>query len=60
MSQCGFVVADRRRRGDHYADQTKYLRVYITALRRKLEPDPSHPRYLLTASGLGYGFQRQS
>ena len=60
MTQCDFVVAERRRRGDHDTDQTNHLRVYIAALRRKLEPDPSHPRYLLIASGRGYRFQRQS
>ena len=43
--------------GPKFTDQTNYLRVYLAALRRKLEPDPSHPRYLLTASGLGYRFQ---
>ena len=46
--------------GPNYTDQTNYLRVYIAALRRKLEPDASHPRYLLTASGLGYRFQRRA
>ena len=43
--------------GPAYRGQTQYLRVYIAGLRRKLEPDPAHPRYLLTASGLGYRFQ---
>jgi two-component system, OmpR family, KDP operon response regulator KdpE len=43
--------------GPKFSDQVNYLRVYIAALRRKLEPDPSRPRYLLTASGLGYRFQ---
>lgn len=42
--------------GPAYRDQTNYLRVYIAALRRKLEPDPRNPRYLITASGLGYRF----
>ncbi|MCU1623775.1 MAG: DNA-binding response regulator [Frankiales bacterium] len=42
--------------GPAYVDQANYLRVYIAALRRKLEPDPRHPRYLITASGLGYRF----
>ncbi len=44
--------------GPNYTNQVNYLRVYIAALRRKLEPDPSNPRYLITASGLGYRFQR--
>jgi two-component system KDP operon response regulator KdpE len=43
--------------GSGYTGQSNYLRVYIAALRRKLEKDPSHPRHLITASGLGYRFQ---
>jgi two-component system KDP operon response regulator KdpE len=43
--------------GPAYSGQTNYLRVYIAALRRKLERDPSNPRHLLTASGLGYRFE---
>ena len=42
--------------GPAYRDQTNYLRVYMAALRRKLEPVPGKPRYLVTASGLGYRF----
>ena len=34
--------------------ETHYLRVYMTHLRRKLEPDPAQPRYLLTEPGVGY------
>ena len=37
--------------------ETHYLRVYIAQLRRKLEPDPSHPRYLITEPGAGYRFE---
>ncbi|HET7901877.1 MAG TPA: response regulator [Candidatus Nanopelagicales bacterium] len=44
--------------GPAYATQTNYLRVYMAQLRRKLEPDPAAPRYLLTAPGLGYRFDR--
>jgi two-component system KDP operon response regulator KdpE len=43
--------------GPAYRGQLQYLRVYIAGLRRKLEPEPAQPRYLLTASGLGYRFQ---
>ena len=43
--------------GPTYTDQANYLRVYMAALRRKLEPDPGEPRYLITVSGLGYRFQ---
>ena len=44
--------------GPAYATQTNYLRVYMAQLRRKLEPDPAAPRYLITAPGLGYRFDR--
>jgi len=42
--------------GPQYEGQTNYLRVYLAQLRAKLEPDPAHPRYLLTSPGLGYRF----
>ena len=42
--------------GDAYADESHYLRVYIGQLRRKLEADPTRPRYLLTEPGVGYRF----
>ena len=42
--------------GPGYEDQTNYLRVYVGQLRRKLEPDPSRPRYLITNPGIGYRF----
>ena len=41
-------------RGPNLDTQTHYLRVYLAQLRRKLEPDPSHPRHLLTEPGVGY------
>jgi two-component system KDP operon response regulator KdpE len=44
--------------GPAYETQTNYLRVYMAQLRRKLEPDPATPRYLVTAPGLGYRFDR--
>jgi two-component system KDP operon response regulator KdpE len=40
--------------GPEYVDDLDYLRAYIHYLRRKLEPDPSHPRYLVTRAGVGY------
>ncbi|MFJ3175404.1 response regulator [Streptomyces roseus] len=43
--------------GPSYAENTNYLRVYMAQLRRKLEPDPSHPRYLITEPGMGYRFE---
>ncbi len=42
--------------GPNYAKETNYLRVYIAGLRRKLEPESSRPRYLLTDAGMGYRF----
>jgi two-component system KDP operon response regulator KdpE len=41
-------------RGPHLDRETHYLRVYVAQLRRKLEPDPSRPRHLLTEPGIGY------
>ncbi|GAY07847.1 sensor histidine kinase [Pseudonocardia sp. N23] len=43
--------------GPGYATETNYLRVYLAQLRRKLEPDPGRPRYLLTEPGMGYRLQ---
>jgi two-component system, OmpR family, KDP operon response regulator KdpE len=42
--------------GPGSVEHTHYLRVYLAQLRRKLEPDPAHPRYLITEPGLGYRF----
>ena len=42
--------------GPEYRDETNYLRVFIANLRRKLEPDPARPRYLITEPGMGYRF----
>jgi two-component system KDP operon response regulator KdpE len=36
------------------SDDTQYIRVYIGQLRRKIEADPSRPKYLITESGIGY------
>lgn len=43
--------------GPQYVKETSYLRVYLTGLRRKLEPDPGRPRYLITEPGMGYRFE---
>jgi two-component system KDP operon response regulator KdpE len=40
--------------GPNYETETHYLRVYMAQLRRKLEPDPSRPKHLLTEPGMGY------
>ncbi len=42
--------------GREYTDEIDYLRVYVRRLRRKLEDDPDHPRYILTERGTGYRF----
>jgi len=46
--------------GPDHEKETHYLRVYLAAIRRKLEPNPSRPRYFLTESGMGYRFERGS
>jgi two-component system KDP operon response regulator KdpE len=43
--------------GPAYEKESHYLRVYVAQLRRKLEPDPSHPVHLLTEPGMGYRFE---
>ncbi|MFJ3673225.1 response regulator [Streptomyces sp. NPDC090106] len=43
--------------GASRSGHTNYLRVYMAQLRRKLEPDPAHPRYLITEPGMGYRFE---
>ncbi|MGA5289315.1 response regulator [Streptomyces pseudogriseolus] len=43
--------------GVSQSGKTNYLRVYMAQLRRKLEKDPSHPRYLITEPGMGYRFE---
>ncbi len=43
--------------GPGYADATGNLRLYMTQLRRKLEPDPPRPRWLITEPGMGYRYQ---
>ena len=42
--------------GPTHGNDSGYLRLYMAQLRRKLEPDPAHPRYLVTESGMGYRF----
>lgn len=42
--------------GPTAVEDTQYLRVYMAQLRRKLEPEPGTPRYLLTVPGMGYIF----
>jgi two-component system KDP operon response regulator KdpE len=42
--------------GPRYGEETNYLRVYMAQIRRKLEPDPAHPRHFITEPGMGYRF----
>jgi two-component system KDP operon response regulator KdpE len=43
--------------GPQYGEETNYLRVHMAHIRRKLEPDPSRPRYFITEPGMGYRFE---
>ncbi len=47
----------RRVWGYEYRDEDQYLWLYITYLRRKLEEDPKHPRYIIGERGIGYRFK---
>ena len=40
--------------GSEYVDQTEYVRIFINQLRRKIEPDPHKPRYIITEPWVGY------
>jgi two-component system, OmpR family, KDP operon response regulator KdpE len=42
--------------GPDYGNEVEYLRVFVNQLRKKIEPDPAHPRYILTEPWLGYRF----
>ena len=58
VDQPGRVLTDmallRRVWGPEYGSESHYLHVYMARLRKKLEPDPAHPRYLRTEPGVGY------
>jgi two-component system KDP operon response regulator KdpE len=43
--------------GPQYGEETNYLRVHMAHIRRKLEPQPSTPRYFITEPGMGYRFE---
>ncbi len=49
------LLTELRGSPDH--TDPSYLRIYIAALRRKLEPEPARPRHLITEPGMGYRFQ---
>jgi len=44
--------------GWEYIDDVDYVRIYISHLRQKIEPDTSQPKYILTEPGVGYSFHR--
>lgn len=60
--QLGRTVSQRellqRVWGPEYGSESDYLRTFVRQLRKKIEPDPSNPTYLLTASGVGYRLRR--
>lgn len=60
VERAGAVVSHRRLLqavwGPDYGDEVEYLRVFINQVRRKMEPDPRNPRYLLTEPAIGYRF----
>ncbi len=63
LENAGRVVTQRelleRVWGAEYVDDVYYPRVYISQLRRKLEPDPSNPRYIITEHRVGYRFEKK-
>ena len=42
--------------GPDYGDEVEYLRVFVNQLRKKIEPEPAHPKYIVTEPWLGYRF----
>ena len=60
MQHAGKVLTHRKLLtaiwGGNYAEQNEYLRVFIGQLRKKIEPDPASPRYILTEPWIGYRF----
>ena len=61
IRNCGKVLTHRmllgKIWGGNYTDQTEYLRVFVRHLRKKIEPDPAKPRYILTDPWVGYRFE---
>src|SRR5205809_1292352 len=45
--------------GGDYTEQNEYLRVFVGQLRKKIEPDPSKPRFILTEPWIGYRFNAE-
>lgn len=63
MENSGRVVTQRdlleQVWGEEYIEDIYYPRVYISQLRRKIEPDPANPIYILTEHRIGYRFEKQ-
>ncbi len=61
MRNAGKLVAQKQLLqevwGPAYETETNYLRVFMAQVRRKLEPEPGHPRYFFTEPGMGYRFE---
>lgn len=64
MENSGRVVTQRELLeqvwGQEYVDDIYYPRVYISQLRRKIEPDAANPTYILTEHRVGYRFEKQA
>lgn len=64
MENAGRVVPQRELLeqvwGREYIDDVYYPRVYVSQLRRKIEPDPANPIYILTEHRVGYRFEKQN
>jgi len=43
--------------GPEYVEEREYLHVFVGRLRKQIEPDPAHPKYIITVPGVGYKFQ---
>lgn len=60
LQNAGNVVSHRRLLqavwGPDYGNEVEYLRVFVNQLRKKIEPDPSQPQYILTEPSFGYRF----
>jgi two-component system KDP operon response regulator KdpE len=60
VQNAGKVISHRRILqavwGPDYGNEVEYLRVFINQLRKKIEPNPSHPQYILTEPSSGYRF----
>lgn len=60
VSNCGKALTHRELLhnvwGPEYGDEREYVRVFVAQLRRKIEDDPSNPRFILTVPGVGYRF----